>query len=180
MPAVTAGKTSAATLADEAPVRTPHHARAAAPGSVQARAPAPPDVRPTAGPRARDPSLWSALAPQHGADREVYFEQVPVQGREAAHRPEQASGQTTLLQQQPVIACVLYQPPARLDQALLQAGQWPALDALWAGPAAATDSPSCTRARSTAADLGRSGANVVHDLRKSSRRSGCASCSGPE
>ena len=64
--------------------------------------------------------------------------------------PRTGVGSATLLQQQPVIARVLYQQPARLDQALLQAGQWPALDALWAGPAAATDSPSCTRARSTA------------------------------
>ena len=39
------------------------------------------------------------------------------------HRPEQASGQVTLRQEQPVVARVFYQSPARLDQALLQAGQ---------------------------------------------------------
>jgi hypothetical protein len=47
------------------------------------------------------------------------------------HRPEQASGQVAFRQQQPVVAGVLDQPSAGLNQALLQAGQRPALDAPW-------------------------------------------------
>ncbi len=43
------------------------------------------------------------------------------------HRPEQASGQMALRQQEPVIARVFYQPAAGLDEALLQ-GQRPAVD----------------------------------------------------
>ena len=39
------------------------------------------------------------------------------------HRPDQASGQVTLRQEQPVVARVFYQPPARLDEALLETGQ---------------------------------------------------------
>src|SRR5450759_300501 len=50
------------------------------------------------------------------------------------HRPEQAAGQVALGQQQPAIACVRHQPPAGLDEALLQAGQRPALYAPWQHP----------------------------------------------
>jgi len=44
------------------------------------------------------------------------------------HRPEKPPRQVTLRQQQPVVACVLEQPAARLHQSLLQAGQRPVAD----------------------------------------------------
>jgi len=46
------------------------------------------------------------------------------------HRPEQASGQMALGQQQPVVPGMFHQAPAGLDEALLHAGQRPAVDAL--------------------------------------------------
>jgi hypothetical protein len=46
------------------------------------------------------------------------------------HRPEQASGQMTLRQQQPVVPRVFHQAPAGLDEAQLHTGQRPAVDAL--------------------------------------------------
>src|SRR5262249_58991533 len=46
------------------------------------------------------------------------------------HQPEQASGQVTLRQQQPVVPRVFHQTPASLDEALLQAGQRPGVDSL--------------------------------------------------
>jgi hypothetical protein len=44
------------------------------------------------------------------------------------HRPEQASGQMTLRQQQPVVPRVFHQAPSRLDEALLETGQRPRVD----------------------------------------------------
>jgi hypothetical protein len=44
------------------------------------------------------------------------------------HRPEQASGQMALRQQQPVVPRVFHQAPARLDEALLETGQRPRVD----------------------------------------------------
>ena len=66
----------------------------------------------------------------------------PCSGAPAAHQPvgngraqircsitpEHASGQMTLRQQQPVVPRVFHQAPARLDEALLEAGQRPAVD----------------------------------------------------
>jgi hypothetical protein len=69
------------------------------------------------------------------------------------HRPERASGQMTLRQHQPVVADMFHQSPCRLDEALLEAGQRPCVDSRRAGRAAATDSPSHTRARSAAGGL---------------------------
>jgi hypothetical protein len=45
------------------------------------------------------------------------------------HRPERASGQVALGQQQPVVAGVLDRPSAHLDEALLETGQRAAIDA---------------------------------------------------
>ncbi len=47
-----------------------------------------------------------------------------------AASPKQASGQVALRQQQPVVAGVLDQPPTRLDEALLETGQRPTINAL--------------------------------------------------
>jgi hypothetical protein len=46
------------------------------------------------------------------------------------HRPEQASMQMPLGQQQPVVTGMLDQSPARLHEPLLQAGQRPGIDSL--------------------------------------------------
>ena len=44
------------------------------------------------------------------------------------HRPEQASGQMTARQQQPVVPRVFHQAPSRLDEALLETGERPRVD----------------------------------------------------
>lgn len=46
------------------------------------------------------------------------------------HRPEQPPREMALRQQEPVVADVLDQPPTRLDEALLKAGERPAVNAL--------------------------------------------------
>src|SRR5262245_3902808 len=46
------------------------------------------------------------------------------------HRPEQPARQVTLRQQEPVVAGVLHQAPAGLDEPLLQTGERPAVDPL--------------------------------------------------
>lgn len=46
------------------------------------------------------------------------------------HRAKQAFGQVALRQQEPVVPWVLHEPSTRLDEALLEAGQRPAVHAL--------------------------------------------------